>query len=114
MTRARSRWVLAMLGALVVQLALGAGCAGSGLGAPCGRHTDCAVGLACSALLTCAVPVMEGDGDAGVEDAPTDDGNRIPPGPEAGYEDAAVDAAEDAAPDAAVDAPEDAAPVDAI
>jgi len=90
--------------ALVALAGLGAGCAGSGLGAPCGRHSDCAPGLVCSTLLTCAVPVSEDD--AGVDDASTDDGNRIPPGPEAGFEDAAVDATVDAA--VAVDAPVDA------
>ena len=106
MTSARSRRGLATVGALVAWLGLaglGAGCAGSGLGAPCGRHTDCAPGLECSVLLTCAVPVSEED--AGVEGAPTDDGNRIPPGPEAGYEDAAVDAPADAPTDAPTDAP---------
>lgn len=75
-------WVVALL----------ASCTSGSAGAPCIRHSDCAVGLACGLDGFCAVP----------PDAPWPDGGidavEIPSLPDAS-EDAAPDAPVDAAPD---------------
>ncbi|MCE9573094.1 MAG: hypothetical protein K8W52_08050 [Deltaproteobacteria bacterium] len=81
----------------MLALALSTGCTTGAAGAPCIRHSDCAVSLTCGLDGFCAVP----------PDAPSPDGGidavSIPDLADA-QEDAAPDATPDARPDAAPDA----------